>query len=102
MTGIPLYLMVILPPLIASIITGLFGHFLGKRLSHSLAIIAMLIATTCSYIVFYQVEYQHLYYSGSLYNWLTIGAQTFDVGILIDNLSAVMLVVVSTVSLLVH
>ena len=102
MTGISLYLTIILAPLTASIITGLFGFALGKRPSHCLAIAAMMLATACAYIVFYQVQYQGIEYNGPLYTWLSIGSQTFSIGLLIDKLTAVMLVVVSSVSLLVH
>ncbi|MDQ5920373.1 MAG: NADH-quinone oxidoreductase subunit [Pseudomonadota bacterium] len=97
-----LYLLIILAPLISSIIVGLFGFAIGKRASHSLAILGVFIATICSYIVLYKVQCQNLFYNGSLYTWLTVGHQSFAVGILIDKLTSIMLVVVSSVSLMVH
>lgn len=101
--GIPLYVKyIIFAPLIGSIITGLFGFAIGRRMSHVITIVCMFVATFCSYFVFYQVHCQSYEYNGPLYNWLTVGSQTFNVGVLIDQLSAIMLVVVSTVSLLVH
>lgn len=102
MAGTSLYLTLILSPLIASVIIGLFGFALGKRTSHSLAILGVLIATICSYIVLYQVQVHRLAYDGPLYTWLTVGKQSFTIGLLIDQLTAVMLAVVTTVSLLVH
>jgi NADH-quinone oxidoreductase subunit L len=102
MTGISIYLIIILAPLIASIITGIYGVKLGKKFSHSLTILGVLVATFCSYVVFYQVQVLHIEYNGPLYTWLMVGSQTFSVGILIDTLTSVMLVVVTSVSLMVH
>ena len=53
-------------------------------------------------IVLYRVQCQGLYYDGTLYNWLIVGNQSFSIGLLIDKLSSIMLVVVSSVSLMVH
>jgi len=101
--GIPMYVKyIIFAPLLGSIITGFFGFAIGKRLSHVITITCMLVATACSYFVFYDVHCHNYYFNGPLYNWLTVGNQTFNVGVLVDQLSSVMLVVVSTVSLLVH
>ena len=102
MVGISLYLTIILAPLVASIIVGLLGVRLGKRASHSLTILGVLIATVCSYIVLYKVQIQHVQYNGPLYTWLTVGSQRFSIGILVDTLTSIMLVVVTSVSLMVH
>ncbi len=102
MTGISIYLTIILAPLITSITTGIFGVKLGKTFSHSFTILGVLIATICSYIVLYQVQIEHHVYNGALYTWLTVGTQTISVGILIDTLTSIMLVVVTSVSLMVH
>ena len=102
MAGTSLYLTIILAPLIASTIIGLFGFALSKRVSHSLAIAGVFIATVCSYIVLYKVQCENLYYNGPLYTWLQVGQQTFSVGLLVDSLTSIMLVVVSSVSLMVH
>lgn len=102
MTNTALYLAIILPPLISSIIVGLFGFAIGKKVSHSLAILGVLISTICSYVLFYQVQYHGLHFDGQLYNWLTVGKQNFAIGLLVDRLSSVMLVVVTSVSLMVH
>ncbi|MFN8769871.1 MAG: NADH-quinone oxidoreductase subunit L [Neisseriaceae bacterium] len=102
MTGTNLYLIIILAPLIASIVVGLFGVLLGKRFSHSLTILGVFISTICSYIVLYQVQVEHISYNGPLYTWLTVGGQSFAVGVLVDTLTSVMLTVVTSVSLMVH
>ncbi len=97
-----IYLTIILAPLISSIIVGLFGFAIGKRASHSLAIIGVLISTILSYKVLYQVQVENLYYNGPLYTWLVVFSQKFSIGILVDNLTSIMLVVVTSVSLMVH
>ena len=102
MSGISLYLIIILSPLIASVTTGVCGVKLGKKFSHSLTILGVLIATICSYVVLYQVQVEHIEYNGPLYTWLTVGQQTFSIGLLIDTLTSIMLVVVTSVSLMVH
>ena len=88
--------------MISSIIVGLFGWYIGRRVSHSLAILGVFISTVCSYIVLYKVQCQDLHFDGPLYTWLAIGKQTFSIGLLVDKLSSVMLIVVTSVSLMVH
>ena len=97
-----LYLAIILSPLASSIIVGFFGWLIGKKVSHSLAILGVLISTIGSYILLYRVQVEGLYFDGTLYNWLTVGSQSFSIGFLIDKLSSVMLAVVTSVSLMVH
>ncbi len=102
MTEMPLYLTIILSPLVAATIVGLFGFALGKKVSHTLTILGVLISTIGSYCLLNQVMNHGLNYNGPLYTWLTIGNQTYSVGILIDALTATMLTVVTSVSLMVH
>lgn len=101
MTILPLCLSIILPPLFASIIVGIMGNALGKRLSHSLAILGVLISTISSVIVFYKVH-QGFYYNGPLFDWLTVLGKTYSIGLLVDPLTSIMLIVVTSVSLMVH
>jgi NADH-quinone oxidoreductase subunit L len=102
MENMNLYLTIILAPLVASIIVGFFGNKLGKLISHSLPILGVLIAFICSCLVFYKAQYQGLFYNGNLYTWLSINNYTFSIGLLIDKLTSIMLVVVTSVSLMVH
>lgn len=102
MLGSSLYLVLILAPLVTAIINGCFGFMIKKWLSHSLAILGVLISTGIAWLIFYKVQYQNLNYNGDLYTWLQIGSQSFHVGILIDKLTSIMLVVVTSVSLMVH
>jgi NADH-quinone oxidoreductase subunit L len=96
-----LYLIIPLAPFVSAIIGGLFGSAIGRRATHWIAIIGMVIATVASAIVFYDVL------GGSsanvpVYTWLVSGNVAFEIGFLIDRLSATMMLVVSFVSLMVH
>lgn len=102
MAGIPLYLTIILAPLIASALVGIFGFALGKKVSHSLTILGVLISTICSLYLLKQALTTGLYYDGPLYTWLSVGGQNYAVGVLIDSLTATMLSIVTFVSLMVH
>ncbi|HUL42620.1 MAG TPA: NADH-quinone oxidoreductase subunit L [Burkholderiales bacterium] len=96
-----LYLLVPLAPLAGSIIAGLFGHKIGRAASHSAAILGVAISFFASLIIYQDVDRGHIF-NGSVYTWLTSGATRFEIGFLIDKLSATMMVVVSFVSLMVH
>ena len=94
-------LMIVLLPLIAAAIVGLFGKKIPRASAHILTIAGVGAAFVLSAIVFkatlngYSANY-------NLYNWLTSGEIQFNVGFLIDNLTAMMMVVVTFVSLMVH
>ena len=88
-------------PLIAAAIVGLLGCKLPRTLAHWLTIGAVGAAFVLSAIVL-NATMDGYTYNGNIYNWLTSGAIQFNVGFLIDNLSAMMMVVVTFVSLMVH
>src|SRR5512146_2835577 len=96
-----LYLVVPLAPLVGAVIAGLFAWAIGRRGAHRVTILGMVICTVASAIVFYDVLHGHNY-NGSVYTWLFSGNTRFEIGFLIDPLSATMMLVVSFVSLMVH
>jgi NADH-quinone oxidoreductase subunit L len=96
-----LYLVVPVAPLLAAIVAGLFGHAIGRRGAHLITIFGMVICTLASAVVFYDVLSGNLY-NGSVYTWLASANTRFEIGFLIDRLSATMMIVVSFVSLMVH
>jgi NADH-quinone oxidoreductase subunit L len=96
-----LYLLVPLAPLIGAIIAGLFGRFIGPTWSHRATIGLVFVSLVASIIVFLDVLEGNSY-NGSVYTWLISGETRFEVGFLIDQLTATMMVVVSLVSLMVH
>jgi NADH-quinone oxidoreductase subunit L len=96
-----LYLIIPFAPLLAAIIAGLFARQIGRAGAHSVTIFAVLLSFLCSCVVFYDVL-QGNTFNGALYTWLTSGGVRFEIGFMIDRLTALMMVVVSFVSLMVH
>jgi NADH-quinone oxidoreductase subunit L len=98
-----IYLTIALAPLAAAIIAGLFGKSIGKAGAHSITILGVGISCVLSFYVLYQILFNGLApYNGTVYTWLVSDGVRMDVGFLIDRLSAMMMVVVTFVSLMVH
>ena len=99
----PIYLAIVLAPLVGAIIAGLAGHLIGRSGAHWVTIIGVGISTVLSL-----VAYKHLMfddgevYNAGIYTWLTLGELNFTVGFLVDQLSVTMMVVVSFVSWMIH
>ena len=98
-----IYLTIVLAPLLGSIVVGLAGNRLGRKLSHSITILGVAISTILSLYVFnYHVLNNGDIFNQNIYTWMQIGGLNISVGFLVDKLTSVMLVVVSFVSLMVH
>ena len=96
-----LYLVIPLAPLAGAILAGLFGKAIGRANAHRATILGVLVAFACSAIVFADVLKWHTF-DGNVYTWVTMGKTALHVGFLIDPLTALMMVVVTFVSLMVH
>jgi NADH-quinone oxidoreductase subunit L len=96
-----LYLSVVLAPLAGAVVAGLFGWKIGRRGAHWVTILGMVVCTAASAVVFVDVLAGNTF-NGSVYTWLISGNTRFEIGFLIDRLSATMMLVVSFVSLMVH
>ena len=96
-----LALLVVLAPLLGAIVAGLFGHRIGRVASHRAAITGVGVAFVASCIIFADVL-GGARVEGSVYTWLTVGSLKLEIGFLIDRLTALMMVVVSFVSFMVH
>ncbi|OZI48216.1 NADH-quinone oxidoreductase subunit L [Bordetella genomosp. 4] len=101
-----LYLLIALAPLAGAILAGLFGtgflgRPIGRRGSHVITILGVLISAIGSVIVLRDVLNGHTF-DGAVYTWSLIGQTKLEIGFLIDPLSAMMMVVVTSVSLMVH
>jgi NADH-quinone oxidoreductase subunit L len=96
-----LYLLVALAPLAGAIVVGLFGSKLGRTASHWICILGVAISFVGSVIVLRDVRLGHVF-NGDLYVWMTSGNIKFAIGFLIDPLTALMMAVVTFVSLMVH
>uniref|UniRef100_UPI0034DF4498 NADH-quinone oxidoreductase subunit L n=1 Tax=Candidatus Thiodubiliella endoseptemdiera TaxID=2738886 RepID=UPI0034DF4498 len=98
-----LYLTIALAPLVGAIIAGFFGRTLGRNATHTITILGVLISTILALMVFdAHVLKGGEVFNQNLYTWMQIGSLNVSVGFLVDNLTSVMLVVVSFVSLMVH
>ena len=97
------YLTIVLSPLIGAIIAGLFRNQIGRVGAHWAAIIGVGISCALSFYVLKLFIYDGmLTYNESVYTWMVTDGLRFEVGFLVDKLTAVMLVVVTFVSLMVH
>jgi len=97
------YLWVVLAPLIGSIIAGIFGKVVGRTGAHIAAIAGVAIACILSLYVFkYIVIDGGPTFNDAVYTWMVSDGIHFEVGFLVDKLTAMMMVVVTFVSLMVH
>jgi NADH-quinone oxidoreductase subunit L len=101
MTDLHLYLIVPLAPLAGAIIAGLFGRQIGRAGAHWVTICGVAVSFAASCVVLVHVL-GGAEFNGPVYTWLVSGATRFEIGFLIDRLSALMMVVVTFVSLMVH
>ena len=92
----------VLSPLLGSVIAGLGAKRIGKVGAHVLTILLMLVSFAAAVAIASEVLYGKHTFNGVLYTWAASGGLSFNIGFLIDPLTAVMLVVVTFVSLLVH
>jgi len=101
MSDLQLYLLVPLAPLAGAIVAGLFGSQIGRAGAHWVTIAGVAVSFVASCVVFADVL-NGTVFNGSVYTWLVSGGTRFEIGFLIDRLSALMMVVVTFVSLMVH
>ena len=101
MTDLQLYLVVPLAPLAGAIVAGLGGRAVGRAGAHWVTILGVAVSFAASCVIFSRALDGQVF-NGTVYTWLTSGGTRFEIGFLIDRLSALMMVVVSFVSLMVH
>ena len=85
----------------ASLVVGLFGKAISEKTAHRLTIFAVFLSFVFSGIVLAD-SLSGAVYNYTVYNWAIVGTLNFEIGFLVDKLTAVMLVVVNFVSLMVH
>ena len=96
-----------LAPLAGSLLAGLFGtafggNWFGRRISHTLTILGVLVSFLISASTLYSVAVDGARLNETLYTWMVVGGLKMEVGFLIDGLTAMMMCVVTFVSLMVH
>ena len=96
-----LLLAVPLAPLAGAILAGFFGKALGRAGAHTVTILGVLIAMVISLLVLNDVM-AGARFNATVYEWMNLGGLKMEVGFLVDGLTAMMMVVVTFVSLMVH
>lgn len=98
-------LLILIPllPLIAAFLAGVFGRVVGRAGAHTLTIAGVAISCALSMYVLKQIVWDGVpSFNGPVYTWLISDGMQMDVGFLVDRLTALMMVVVTFVSLCVH
>ncbi len=96
-------IVIALAPLFGAIVAGLFGRQVGRAGAHSVTIAGVAVSFLLScYALYQQSTGGWGVFNENLYTWFEIGPLSAHVGFLVDRLTAVMMVVVTSVSLLVH
>ncbi|MDP4734729.1 MAG: NADH-quinone oxidoreductase subunit L [Limnohabitans sp.] len=95
-----------LAPLVGSLLAGIWGtqfggNWIGRRLSHSFTILGVLVAFILSAMTLSKVM-GGASFNESIYTWMVVGGLKMEVGFMIDSLTAMMMCVVTFVSLMVH
>jgi len=88
-------------PLVGAIVAGLFGKQIGRANAHRITILGVAIAFVLSFMTLLSVN-DGARFSGTVYEWMNAGGLKMEVGFLIDGLTAMMMCVVTFVSLMVH
>ena len=98
-----IYLAIPLSSLAGAVIAGFFGKQIGRAGAHWVTILGVAISFLLSLIVLKDVAFDNAaVYNQSVYTWMVSDGIRFEVGFLIDGLTALMMTVVTGVSLAVH
>ncbi|MCF7520964.1 NADH-quinone oxidoreductase subunit L [Neisseria sp. ZJ106] len=103
MNEMTLYLTIALTPLLGCLLAGLFGNKIGRAGAHTATILGVAVSAALSaYVLWGFIDGTRTQFDENVYTWLTMGGLDFSVGFLVDSLTAMMMVVVTSVSLMVH
>ncbi len=94
-------------PLLGAVLAGVFGtalggNWIGRKLSHSLTILGVAVAFVLSAMTLQSVVNDGARFNETLYTWMVVGGLKMEIGFLVDGLTAMMMCVVTFVSLMVH
>ncbi|MBU1360228.1 MAG: NADH-quinone oxidoreductase subunit L [Gammaproteobacteria bacterium] len=96
-----------LAPLVGAVLAGVLGtqfggNRIGRRITHSMTILGVAIAFIISAMTLQSVVMDGARFNATIYEWMTVGGLKMEVGFLVDGLTAMMMCVVTFVSLMVH
>ena len=94
-------------PLVGAVVAGVLGtqfggNLVGRRAAHSLTILGVLVSFIISAMTLKSVAFDGARFNETLYTWMVVGGLKMEIGFLVDGLSAMMMCVVTFVSLMVH
>jgi len=97
------YLTIVLAPLIGAIIAGFFGGKIGRAGAHWATIIGVGLSSVLSlWVVSRFIWHDEPTFNGAVYTWMVAEGMRFEIGFLVDRLTALMMAVVTFVSFMVH
>lgn len=96
-----------LAPLVGAALAGILGttfggNVIGRRTSHVLTILGVFIAFVLSAMTLVSVAVDGARFNQTIYEWMVVGGLKMEIGFMVDGLTAMMMVVVTFVSLMVH
>lgn len=98
-----LYITIVLAPLLGAIVAGFWGHVIGRCGAHRVTIAGVALSFILSLVAFNEVVFQSAgVFNETLYVWLASDGLRLQIGFLVDELTVLMMVVVTFVSLMVH
>ncbi len=94
-------------PLVGAVLAGVLGtkfggNVIGRRMTHSLTILGVLLSFVLSVMTLKSVALDGALFNETLYTWMVVGGLKMEIGFLVDGLTAMMMCVVTFVSLMVH
>jgi len=100
-------LVIALAPLVGSVAAGVLGtkfggNVIGRRVSHSLTIFGVFLSFVLSALTLQSVVVDGARFNETIYTWMVVGGLKMEIGFLVDGLTAMMMCVVTFVSLMVH
>jgi NADH-quinone oxidoreductase subunit L len=96
-----------LAPLVGAVLAGILGtqlggNWIGRRLSHTFTILGVLVAFIISAMTLKSVAMDGARFNETIYEWMVVGGLKMEIGFMVDGLTAMMMCVVTFVSLMVH
>ncbi|TXT41064.1 MAG: NADH-quinone oxidoreductase subunit L [Comamonadaceae bacterium] len=100
-------LVIALAPLVGAVAAGVLGtqfggNVIGRRLSHSLTILGVFLSFVLSALTLKSVALEGARFNETIYTWMVVGGLKMEIGFMVDGLTAMMMTVVTFVSLMVH
>ncbi len=97
-----MYLLVLFLPLLSFFLVSLFGRFFGRPGSSVLSVVLMFFSVFVSWFLLFEVSFSNSLVCVVLFDWINVELLSVKWGFLFDSVTALMLVVVTTISFFVH